>query len=98
VPQRVEAIRAQNEAVTLMLQQIRGLGPEEVNNDLPMPGWLSDWESLVRAREAYAVELAKKKAGALSLRIPLDEEGQTIVSRMNDVGLDCAVPAELLSN
>lgn len=98
VPQRVKAIRAQNEAVALMLDQIRRVGLDQVNNDLPMPGWLSDWESLVRARESYAGQLARAKAGALSLRIPLDEEGQSIVTRMNDVGLDCAVPAELLSN
>lgn len=98
VPQRVKAIRAQNEAVALMLAQIRRVGVDQVNNDLPMPGWLSDWETLVRAREAYAGQLSKAKAGALSLRIPLDEEGQSIVTRMNDVGLDCAVPAELLSN
>ncbi len=98
VPQRVKAIRAQNEAVALMLEQIRRIGHDQVNNDLPMPGWLSDWESLVRAREAYAGQLSKAKAGALSLRVPIDEEGQSIVTRMNDVGLDCAVPAELLSN
>jgi hypothetical protein len=98
VPQRVQAIRAQNEAVARMLEQIRRVGLDQVNNDLPMPGWLNDWESLVRARESYAAQLAKAKAGALSLRIPLDEEGQSIVTRMNDVGLDCAVPAELLSN
>ena len=98
VPQRVKAIRAQNEAVALMLDQIRRVGLDQVNNDLPMPAWLSDWESLVRARESYAARLAKARAGALSLKIPLDDEGQSIVTRMNDVGLDCAVPAELLSN
>lgn len=98
VSQRVKAIRAQNEAVALMLDQIRRVGRDAVNNDLPMPAWLSDWEALVRAREVYAAQLAKKKAGALSLRIPVDDDGQTVVTRINDVGLDCAVPAELLSN
>ncbi|TQJ48897.1 hypothetical protein FBY26_0563 [Phycicoccus sp. SLBN-51] len=98
VQQRVRAIRAQNEAVELMLQQIRRVGLDRVNNDLPMPAWLSDWESLVKAREAYAAALAKRAARPLSLKVPLDEEGQSIVSRMNDVGLDCSVPAELLSN
>jgi len=96
--QRVTVIRAQNDAVELMVQQIRRVGLDRVNNDLPMPAWLSDWESLVRAREEYAAELAKRAPGALSLKVPLDEEGQSIVSRMNDVGLDCSVPAELLSN
>jgi hypothetical protein len=98
IPQRVKAIRAQNEAVGVMVGQIRGLGLDVVNNDLPMPGWLGDWESLVRARETYAAALAKGKSGASSLRVPVDEEGQSIVTRINDVGLDCAVPAELLSN
>lgn len=98
IPQRVKAIRAQNEAVTVMVDQIRGLGIELVNGDLPMPEWLDDWEALVQARETYAAALAKAKSGALSLKVPVDEEGQSIVTRMNDVGLDCAVPAELLSN
>ncbi|SES47982.1 hypothetical protein SAMN05216199_0015 [Pedococcus cremeus] len=98
VQQRVKAIRAQNDAVELMLQQIRRVGLERVNNDLPMPAWLGDWESLVNAREAYAAALAKRASRPLSLKVPLDEEGQSIVSRMNDVGLDCSVPAELLSN
>ena len=98
IPQRVKAIRAQNEAVGLMVGQIRGLGLDLVNNDRPMPGWLEDWEALVRARETYAAALAKGRSGALSLKVPVDEEGQSIVTRMNDVGLDCAVPAELLSN
>jgi hypothetical protein len=98
IPQRVEAIRAQNEAVTVMVEQIRGVGLDLVNNDLPLPEWLDDWEALVQARETYAAALAKAKSGALSLKVPVDEEGQSIVTRMNDVGLDCAVPAELLSN
>lgn len=98
VQQRVQAIRAQNDAVELMVQQIRRVGLDQVNNDLPMPAWLSDWESLVRARESYAAALARRASGALSLKVPLDDEGQSIVSRMNDVGLDCSVPAELLSN
>lgn len=98
VQQRVKAIRAQNDAVELMVQQIRRVGLDQVNNDLPMPAWLSDWESLVRARESYAAALARRASGALSLKVPLDDEGQSIVSRMNDVGLDCSVPAELLSN
>jgi hypothetical protein len=98
VQQRVTAIRAQNDAVELMLHQIRRVGLDRVNNDLPMPSWLSDWESLVRARETYAAALAKRESGPLSLKVPVDEEGQSIVSRMNDVGLDCSVPAELLSN
>lgn len=98
IPQRVKAIRAQNEAVGLMVEQIRALGIDLVNNDLPLPEWLDDWEALVQARETYAAALAKARAGALSLKVPVDEEGQSIVTRMNDVGLDCAVPAELLSN
>jgi hypothetical protein len=98
IPERVTAIRAQNEAVGLMVDQIRGLGPDVVNSDLPMPEWLADWEALVRARETYAAALAKARSGTLSLEVPVDEEGQSIVGRMNDVGLDCAVPAELLSN
>jgi hypothetical protein len=98
LPQRVKAIRAQNDAVELMVRQIRRVGLDQVNNDLPMPAWLSDWESLVRARESYAAALARRASGALSLKVPLDEDGQSIVSRMNDVGLDCSVPAELLSN
>ena len=98
VPQRVKAIRAQNQAVALMLDQIRRVGRDVVYNDRPMPTWLGDWEALVRAREAYAAQLARKRAGALSLKIPVDKDGQTVVTRINDVGLDCAVPAELLSN
>jgi hypothetical protein len=98
VQQRVKAIRAQNDAVELMVQQIRRIGREQVDNDLPMPVWLSDWESLVRARERYAAALAKRASGPLSLKVPHDGEGQSIVTRMNDVGLDCSVPAELLSN
>ncbi len=34
---------------------------------------------------------------ALSLRVLLDEEGQSFLARMHDVGVDHAVPVELLS-
>ena len=34
---------------------------------------------------------------ALSLRVLLDEEGQSFRARLHDVGVDHAVPVELLS-
>ena len=35
--------------------------------------------------------------GELSPKVHLDEEGPSLVARMHDVGVDRAVPAELLS-
>jgi hypothetical protein len=96
VAKRVTAVRAQNEAVLQMLDHIRSLGPERVAGDLPMPSWISEWESLVRARELYAASLEKGKP--LPLEVPPGEEGEPITAWMNGVGLDCPVPYELLGS
>jgi hypothetical protein len=92
---RVSAIRAQNQAVLGMLEQIRRVGPERMQRDVPLLTWMADWEQLVRARETYAAALA---AGHQQpLKLPADPRGQPIIARMNSVGLDCTVPPELTS-
>lgn len=92
---RVSAIRAQNQAVLGMLEQIRRVGPERMERDVPLKTWMADWEQLVRARETYAAALA---AGHQQpLKLPADSAGQPIIRRMNGVGLDCTVPQELTS-
>jgi hypothetical protein len=92
---RVSAIRAQNQAVLGMLEQIRRVGPERMQRDVPLTTWMADWEQLVRARETYAAALA---AGHQQpLKLPADRTGQPIIARMNRVGLDCTVPPELTS-
>lgn len=95
IPARVKAIRQQNEAVNLMLDQIRRVGPDLVAGDVPLPEWLNDWEALVRARKDYAdaLEAGRQK----QLELPVDAEGVPIIKRMNEVGLTCTVPSALTS-
>ena len=92
---RVNAIRAQNQAVLGMLEQIRRVGTERMERDVPLKTWMADWEQLVRARETYAAALSAGHQKPLTL--PADPDGQPIINRMNSVGLDCTVPPELTS-
>lgn len=95
VAQRLAAVEAQNSAVAEMLARIRALGSERVAGDAPLTSWLGDWESLLRARQAYAASL--RSGRPLPYRVPRDDAGEPITTRMNDVGLDCTVPRELTS-
>lgn len=95
IPERVEAILQQNDAVNLMLDQIRRVGPDRVAGDVPLPEWINDWEALVRARKDYADALGAGRQKQLEL--PVDAEGVPIIKRMNEVGLTCTVPPELTS-
>lgn len=89
---RARAMQEQNAAVTAMIRTIRALGAERLDNDHPMPGWLADWQTLVDQRARYAGALASGRP--LPFVVPIADD-RPITDRLNEVGLDCTVPAEL---
>lgn len=93
------AIIDQNRAVTIMLDSIRADGGDALDDDRPTRQWLADWQRLVDARTAYAADLTSGAAG--DLEVPLDEDGDQIDRRMEDVWIDepgaCDVPSVLVS-
>ncbi len=91
--QRVGAVNAQNDAVVEMLTQVRSLGPAVLEADQPAARWIEDWERLVTARDAYARSLAAGKPEPLALPVI---DGQPLLERLNEVGVNCRVPLALL--
>lgn len=91
-----ERIEAENEAVRRMVARIRSLGREVLEDDRPALMWLDDWASLVEIRHDYAATL---RAGDVTPRpaVPT-EEGYSITGRMEDVGLECTIPAGILDD
>ena len=95
IVQRVGAINAQNDAVTEMVSTIRRLVPaDQLSADRPADEWLDDWGRLVRERDAYARALAAGKPTPLVLPVV---DGRGLVSRLDDVGLNCRVPRVMLA-
>ncbi|MEH1165303.1 hypothetical protein V6V47_07940 [Micromonospora sp. CPCC 205539] len=90
---RVRSLREQDTAVTAMVAQVRSLGSDRLRDDLPTTDWLTDWESLVAARERYADALSA--GGDPHFEVPT-ADGRPIVDRMNRVGLTCEVPPQLV--
>jgi hypothetical protein len=78
---------AENEAVLAMVDRIRQVGSDVLDDDKPSEAWLADWERIVEARTTGDT-------------VPT-ADGQPITERMNDVargsGIDvCHVPPQLL--
>ena len=89
--ERVALVRAQDAAVTAMVAQVRTLGQDRLANDRPTNAWLTDWESLVQARDVYS-RLPELHTQVFA--VPLDTDGQPVTQRMNSLG-DCPVPGAL---
>lgn len=94
VAQRVGAINAQNDAVVELISTMNKLGEEQLEADQPAPQWLEDWQRLVTARDAYARSLAAGKPKPMALPTI---DGKGLVTRLNNVGLNCRVPLVLLA-
>jgi hypothetical protein len=92
--QRVGAINAQNDSVVQLITTMNQLGEERLQSDQPAAQWLEDWQRLVSARDAYARALASGKPTPMTLPT-IDGEG--LVARLNNVGLNCRVPLALLA-
>lgn len=92
---QAKTIELQNKAVTRMLTTIRKLPTDLLIADEPTVSWLSDWESLLKARNTYVAEL---KSGHLpELEIPTDRDGYEVTERMDWASEpDCVVPEALL--
>jgi hypothetical protein len=90
---RAAIIKDQNRAVEQMVEAIREDRSDEIRDDRPAEQWLRDWTRLVDARSTYARQLLRDPNA--SLEVPVDEDGDEIVERMDDVWLGspaCEVP------
>jgi hypothetical protein len=94
VPRRVGAINAQNDAVVELISTMNQLGDARLESDQPAAQWLEDWQRLVTARDAYARSLAAGKPRPMALPTI---DGKGLVTRLNNVGLNCRVPLVLLA-
>lgn len=95
VRDRVAAIQAEDDSVLEMVAQIRALVPERaLERDQPSLRWLDDWQRLVDARSAYARSLA---SGSPNVMVMPVVQGRSLVARINNVGLNCAVPLVLVA-
>ena len=95
---QAQTIVAQNVAVADMVHDIRDEAGDLLTSDPPSNDWLTDWDRLVAAREAYARKLLGGSQRGLD--IPTDEHGKDIYLRMDDAFLgepSCEVPAALLN-
>jgi hypothetical protein len=91
---KVRSIGEQNAAVAAMVAQVRGLGSDLLEDDLPTVAWLSDWESLIAAREQYVRDLS---TGRKPRFVVPTADGFPVTNRMDQVGLACQVPPQLLN-
>ncbi|MEV6600462.1 hypothetical protein AB0M36_26980 [Actinoplanes sp. NPDC051346] len=92
--QKASFMGTQDAAVVAMVAEIRGLGTSRLADDLPAEDWLADWETLLRVRQQYAVDLV---AGRKPSFVAPVVNGFPLVNRMNSVSVGCKVPAQLLS-
>ena len=90
-----EEIRRENAIIDAFIASVRGLGREALDDDRPSEAWLDDWQRLRDLRAAFAQEVADGSATAPA--IPT-EDGEPITRRMNDVGILCEVPPEVLDD
>jgi hypothetical protein len=92
VGEPVQAIRARNDAVIAMVDAVRAVGEDRIEDDRPTAAWLDDWRMLVDARARYADDLAAGRGPEWA--VPVVDE-RPITERMIAVELDCAVPPEV---
>jgi hypothetical protein len=92
VEEPVQAIRARNDAVIAMIDAVRAVGEDRIEDDRPTAAWLDDWRTLVDARARYADDLAAGRDPEWA--VPVVDE-RPITERMIMVQLDCAVPPEV---
>lgn len=94
IPRRVGGINAQNDAVVELITTMQSVGQETLDADQPAAQWVEDWQRLVTARDAYARSLAAGKPTPMVLPTI---DGRSLVERLNNVGLNCRVPLDLLA-
>lgn len=88
--QRSTRVTEQAGVVQAFVEQVRRVGDEALDDDVPAREWLGDWEALVRVRTDLA---ATGFTGAFAL--PQDGD-RPITDRMNDIGVSaCQVPTGL---
>lgn len=87
---RQARVGEQDRLVRRLVQQVRAVGPQALEADVPAQQWLGDWTRLTDARTAYV-------AGADGpFSVPV-EDGEPISTRMGRVGVPaCVVPNSLL--
>lgn len=88
----VQSIRDRNDAVVKMIDAVRALGADRIEQDRPTALWLADWQELVDARYRHADDLAAGRNPQWAVPVADD---RAITDRLVTVGLDCAVPPEL---
>ena len=94
-----ERTEAENGAVTGMVADFRALGADALSSDHPVESWLEDWQLLTQARIDHIDRYGLEKP--VPFVLPLDEDGESIVIRMNDLARDsglpeCTVPTSLM--
>lgn len=85
----VAEVRAEDAAVTAMVADVRAMGADALDDDIPSRDWLADWETMVRLREDWADAAA---AGTPHQLVVPRSEGHPITERMAGVGVDCPLP------
>lgn len=89
-------IREENASAERFVAKVREVGRDALADDVPADQWLSDWERIVEVRATYADRL--ETSPAVDPPDVPTEAGRPITQRMNDVGVACAVPGQLLDD
>jgi hypothetical protein len=80
---RVERIRAENGVLTAMTTRFGTVRPEHSSPAKALKGWVTDWTSVIAARERYASDLESKQRARLVL--PANSGGlKPVTDRMDD--------------
>jgi hypothetical protein len=85
------SIRAQDVGIERLIATMRSLGNDRLEGDHPAVNWLADWETLARAREAYADTLVAGDKPELALP---KVDGIPISQRMSEAA-ECPAVLEL---
>lgn len=95
-PARLQAaiLADQNLAVRRMIEMVRELDDTTRRADRPLEAWLADWESLLRARERYARQVAGGFDG--TFRLPTVDGGRPVTERMDRAADGACVVPEVL--
>jgi hypothetical protein len=96
IQSRADLIVAENGAIETLVARVRALGSKALNADMPVAAWLADWERLVGLRADFAREL-RADPSRLPPRVPT-VDGFSIVKRMQDAGVRCRVPGQILDD
>jgi hypothetical protein len=89
-------VRQENEVVRRFVQSVRALGRPALKDDSPAEAWLRDWENLVAARDHFAYDLIQGTTGTAPT-VPT-VNGVPIIKRMNEVGIACRVPSQIVDD